>query len=194
MLGKCFSFICIISTVFALLTSNLSSITTALIDGANKSVNLVISLIGITAFWSGVINVLKDAGIIKKISRLLRPILVHIFPTSFKNDIATEEITACISSNVLGISNAATPLAINAIKKMHKASHSSSATADMITLAVLGCCCFNLVPTTIIAIRSSLGAKITYEIIVPVWISSLLCCVIGVTLSCLIGRFKNGKG
>ena len=193
MLGKCFSIICIVSIVFALFTSNLSTVTNALIEGANKSVNLVISLIGIMAFWNGIINVLKDAGIIEKLSHIMKPVLKHIFPKSFKENIATEEITACISANALGISNAATPLAIKAIEKMKISSNSSTATPDMITLAVLGCCCFNLVPTTIIAIRSSFNAEITYELIVPVWICSLSCCAIGVFMSCLIGRLKYGK-
>ena len=193
MLGKCFGVICTISIIFALATSNLSSITKAVIDGASKSVNLTISLVGIMAFWNGIISILKEAGIIKKLSRLLRPMLKRIFPKSFKENVATEEITACISANVLGISNAATPLAIKAIEKMKNGSKSSAATPDMIMLAVLGCCCFNLVPTTIIAIRSSFGAHITYELIAPVWICSLSCCVIGVILCSVLGKIKHGK-
>lgn len=193
MLGKCFGVICTLSIIFSFTSSSLPTITEAIISGAEKSVNLIIYLVGIMAFWNGIISVLKHAGVVKGLSRLLRPILKRIFPKSFKENIATEEITACISANMLGISNAATPLAIKAIEKMKGSSRSSTATPDMITLAVLGCCCFNLVPTTIIAIRSSLGAKITYEIIVPVWICSLACCIIGVSLSCIFGKIKDGN-
>ncbi|MBO5374929.1 MAG: hypothetical protein J6A54_05745, partial [Clostridia bacterium] len=109
-------------------------------------------------------SILKEAGIIERLSRILRPILKRIFPKSFKENVATEEITACISANILGISNAATPLAISAIEKMSKGSNKSSANADMITLAVLGCSSFCLIPTTIIAVRASMGAEITYEL------------------------------
>ena len=190
MLGKCFGVLCTISIVFAIFTSSTADISSAVLNGASKSVSLVISLIGIMAFWNGIMNLLKGAGIIERISRLLRPILKLIFPKSFKENIATEEITACISANMLGIANAATPLAISAIEKMSDGSDSAS--GDMITLAILGCCCFNLIPTTIIAIRSALGASITYELIFPVWICSGICCAIGVFLSLIINKI-NGK-
>lgn len=192
MLGKCFAVICIISIIFAIFTGNISVISESVITGASKSVNLVFSLIGIMALWNGILNVLKEAGFIEKLSRLLRPILKLIFPKSFKENIATEEITACVSANVLGISNAATPLAIKAIEKMNEKEKSSVANADMITLAILGCCSFNLVPTTIIAIRTALGATITYELIVPVWICSGICCIIGIFLARIFGKI-HGK-
>lgn len=190
MLGKCFGFICTISIIFAIFYSNIPSVTEAIIFAANKSVNLVISMIGIMTLWGGIMNILKDAGIIRKLSRLLRPVLKFIFPKSFKKNIATEEITACISANLLGISNAATPLAIKAIEKMD--TNEEKASDDMVTLAILGCCGFNLIPTTIIAIRSSLGASITYELIVPVWICSGICCILGILLSKAFSK-SNGK-
>ena len=188
MLGKCFSIMCIISIIFAIFLGNTNEISVAILNGASKSVSLVISLIGIMALWNGILNVLKDAGIIERLSRLLRPLLKHVFPKSFKYGIATDEITACISANMLGIANAATPLAIRAIEKLDENEHSRVASADMITLAVIGCCSFNLVPTTIIAIRASLGATITYSIIVPVWICSGICCALGIILSLIFGK------
>ena len=191
MLGKCFSVICIVSIIFAIVTGSIPAVSESIITGASKSVNVVVSLIGIMALWNGILAVLKDAGIIKKLSILLRPILKFIFPKSFKNNVATEEITACISANVLGISNAATPLAIKAIEKMQKNEDSNVASADMITLAILGCCSFNLVPTTIIAIRSALGASLTYELIVPVWICSGICSFIGVVLALVLGKINE---
>ena len=188
MLGKCFSIICISSIVFSIISGNISLISNAIIQGASKSVNLVFSLIGIMALWNGIINVLKEAGFIEKLSKFLRPILKFIFPKSFKENVATEEITTCISANILGISNAATPLGIKAIKKMNEKSKSAVATADMITLCILGCCSFNLIPTTVIAIRSALGATITYELIVPVWICSGICSLIGILLCKIFGK------
>ncbi|MBQ3040126.1 MAG: spore maturation protein [Clostridia bacterium] len=191
MLGKCFGVICVFSIIFGVFSGNIDEISLAIINGASKSVSLVISLIGIMALWNGVLNVLKEAGIIEKLSRLLKPILKHIFPWSFKNNVATEEITACISANMLGIANAATPLAIRAINKMNENEKRTKASPDMITLAILGCCSFNLVPTTIIAIRSSLGASITYALIVPVWVCSGVCCALGIILSRILGKLHE---
>lgn len=193
MLGKCFSIMCVISVVFAIFSNNTSEVSSAILGGATKSVSLVISLVGIMALWNGILNVLRDAGVIERLSRLLRPVLKHIFPKSFKNNIATDEITACISANMLGIANAATPLAIRAIEKLNESEHSESASADMITLAILGCCSFNLVPTTIIAIRASLGATITYSIIPSVWICSGICCLMGIFLSLILGKIYGNS-
>ncbi len=191
MIGKCFSFLCIVSFAFACITGNMKGLADGILSGATKSVELVISLVGIMTLWGGIMEVLKSSGIISKLARLLTPILKLIFPRSFKDKKATEEITACISANLLGLSNATTPLALSAIEKMNKGRNSDKATNDMITLAVLGCASFNLVPTTVIALRAIQGASITYEIIVPVWICSGLCSLIGVILCRLIGKFSG---
>ena len=188
MLGKCFGVLSVVSFFFAVICHNTGAVCDAIVSGASKSVTLTISLIGIMTLWSGFMNVLKQAGIIKKLSRLLRPVLRFVFPKSFESGVATEEITACISANLLGIANAATPLAITAIEKMQSGRKTDIASSDMITLAVLGCASFNLVPTTVIAIRQAEGASITYEITFPVWICSGICMALGVVLCRILGR------
>lgn len=191
MLGKCFSIFCISSIIYSLFCGNLKLLCDSILKGASKSVTVVISIIGFMAFWNGIMEVLKVSGVISKLSKLLRPILKHVFPKAFKENIATEEITACISASVLGLSNATTPLALSAIEKMNEGRKSDKATNDMITLSILGCACFNLIPTTIIAMRVSQGASITYEMIVPVWICSFVCMVIGIILSRIVGKISG---
>ena len=188
MLGKCFGVISCISIIYAIINGTMNEVSSAIISSTGKSVNLVIAIIGAMAFWNGVLCVLKEAGIIRRLSRLLRPILRFIFPKSFKDDVATEEITACISANLLGISNAATPLAISAIEKMNQKNKDKGvATADMITLAILGCSCLNILPTTILSLRSAFSAEITYELIPPIWIASGTCMILGILLSKALG-------
>jgi spore maturation protein A len=188
MLGKCFGIISCASIIYAIVTGRMSEISSAIIASIGKSTSLVISLIGAMAFWNGILKVFVDCGIIKKLSKILRPILRHVFPKSFKDDVATEEITACISANLLGISNAATPLAITAIEKMDKSRKNSKfASKDMITLAILGCSCFNFLPTTVLALRSAFSAELTYELIVPIWICSGACMILGILLSKAFG-------
>ena len=188
MLGKSFSFLCIISLFATFLTKNEKALADSIFGGAAKSVTVVISILGLMTLWNGILEVLKDAGVIEKLSKLLRPILKHIFPRAFKENTATEEITACVSANILGLSNATTPLALLAIGKMNEGRKSDKATNDMITLAILGCACFNIIPTTVIAMRVSQGASITYELLVPVWICSFVCMAVGIILCRLIGK------
>lgn len=188
MLGKCFSVLCIISFFFGAFTGNMKNVCDAILSGASKSVEVCFSLIGIMALWGGVMAVLKSCGAISGLSKLLKPILRLVFPRSFKENVATDEITACVSASLLGVANATTPLAICAINEMQKNRRSNVATNDMIMLSMLGCACFNLVPTTVIALRSGAGAEITYKIMLPVWICSGVCCVLGVVLCRILGR------
>lgn len=188
MIGKCFSVLCIVAFLFGVCFGKIDNVSKSILEGADKSVTLCISLIGVMCLWNGILEVLKESGVIKKFAKILRPILKLVFPSSFKNNVATEEITACISAGVLGVSNATTPLAIKAVETMEKGKKEDVATCDMITLCMIGCACFNIIPTTVIAIRQSMGAIYTYEIIVPVWICSFACMVIGILLCRLFGK------
>ena len=193
MIGKIFSVFSIISITTAITTGNTKELCQGILDGASKGVSLTISLMGIMVLWNGVMYTFKESGIIKKLSKLLRPILQRIFPRSFSENIANEEITMCISANLLGVSNAATPIAISAMEELDKVNGSPYASDDMITLAMTGCFCFNIIPTTLLAIRSSHMAKINYELIVPIWICSGTCMIFGVILSKIASVRKRKK-
>ena len=187
MIGKIFSILAIFSFTTAIFTGNIVELCNSIIEGAQRSVSVALSIMGMMILWSGIMSVLKEGGIINKLSKLLRPVLKRIFPKSFKDNVATDEITACVSANLLGISNAATPLGIRAIEEMNKSNSTDKATNDMITLCIIGCACFNLVPTTILALRNAYGAVINQEIIIPVWICSGICMIFGVLLSKMFG-------
>ena len=197
MLGKCFSVICIVSVIFAMCTKNISNLSNAVVDGASRAVELSLSLLGVMCLWSGLMELLRSAGVVRKIAQILRPILRLAFPRAFKTGIGAEEITMNISANMLGIGNAATPFAIAALKSMREGQIKNGnkestegvdldvATDDMITLAVLNASSLDLLPTTIIALRRAAGSADPYSIIVPVWI----CSAAGSVLAVLLCRF-----
>ncbi len=194
MLGKCFFVICAISVVCAAATGNLTELSNAVIDGAAASVELTLSLAGNMCLWCGIMEVLRRAGTIEKLSKLLSPILRHVFPDAWQTNNAKEEITAAISANMLGIGNAATPFAIDAMRKMQdKNPDKNTATDDMITLAVLGTSSVNILPTTLVALRRSAGSSAPFRIILPIWICSSVCAVSGVILSRLLGNKKSQR-
>lgn len=191
MLGKCFGVICIVSVLFAAVTGNLSHLSNAVIDGAARAVEVTMSLLGIMCLWCGVMRVLSDAGLIRKLSKLLSPVIRLAFPESSRTGIAIEEITASVSANILGVGNAATPLAIKAMEKMESVNPTPDvASDDMITLAVLGCSSIDIMPTTLIAIRRASESPEPYKIIVPIWICSVLCAFLSVFLSRTLSLFK----
>lgn len=186
MLGKCFAFLVIVSFIFALYTGNISALSGAILDGAAKAVSISYSLLGIMCLWGGIMSLLSASGIISHLSRILRPVLRLAFPHAAESGIAEEEIVACVSANLFGLGNAATPLAISAMKRMQEENNSDTATDDMVTLSVLGTASFNIFPSTLIALRRAAGSADPYSVIIPIWITSAACCIVAILLCRLI--------
>lgn len=183
MLGVCFFILCAASVICALCTGTMAAVSGAAIDGAARAVQLIISLAGMSALWSGVMAVLREAGMIGGVSRLLSPLLRHVFPDAWQDADAREEITAAVSANILGIGNAATPLALRAMGRMQAMNpYPEKASDDMIMLTVLAVSSPSLLPTTLIALRHAAGSAEPYAIIVPVWIVSCTCAAAAVLL------------
>lgn len=194
MLGKCFAVIVAVSFIFALFTGNIPALSGAILDGAAKAVTLSYSLLGIMCLWGGIMSLLSASGIISQLSRLLRPLLVHVFPHAFRTGVAEDEIVASISANLFGLGNAATPLAISAMKRMQSENGTDTATDDMVMLSVLGTASFNLFPSTLIALRRAAGSADPYSVIVPIWITSALGCVVSVILCRALAPLTRRKG
>ena len=188
MLGICFSILVLPSILYAVWNGSLGAVTSALFDGADKAVEIVLSLLGVTALWSGILSVLKGIGALSFVSRLLSPLLFRIFPDTFPKGEGAEEITACISANLLGMSNAATPFALRAMEKMSGANGNSVvARTDMITFVLLSASGFSLFPTSVVALRRAAGSLAPTSILIPVWIVSFVGAVCSVIISRLLG-------
>ncbi len=196
MLGKCFSAICIISIIFACFTGNIGNMANAILDGASRAVTLSFDLLGMMCLWCAILKVAEKSGAIEFLAKLLRPILKLIFPDAYKNGSITA-ITAAISANILGIGNAATPLAVNAMQKMQETNDTpDTATDDMVTFTVLGTASLDILPTTLLAMRRAAGSAEPYKIIIPIWICSACCAAFAVMLArglCICGRLNRSK-
>lgn len=198
MLGKVFGVMVLVSIIFALICGNTAELGGAVLDGASDAVTLTLSLCGVMCLWCGVMNVLKKAGAIKALARLLSPVLRVFFPDASKDGEGKEEIAACIGANMLGIGNAATPLAVSAMKKL-RASHvkrggdPDEASRDMITLAVGNTAAVNLLPTTILALRRSAGASEPFSVVLPIWITSVCGALFAHVLCRVLGSTDNKK-
>ena len=177
MLGKIFGTLCTLALLFGVLCGRLPEVAAAIPDGASKAVEVTLTLLGMMCLWSGVMQVLTDAGIIKKTSRIFAPFLQHVFPKAYQTGEGYEEICATLSANFLGVGNAATPFALCAMKKMQMHNpNPETAENEQITLAVLSTASLTLVPTNLLALRRAAGSQNPFSIMIPVWITSL-CCV-----------------
>ena len=183
MLGICFCVLCAVSVLCALCTGNFAALSNAVTDGAGQAVGLCLSLAGMSALWGGVMAVLREAGAIRVLARALSPILRHVFPAAWREAELREEITAAVSANILGIGNAATPLALRAMARLQERNPTPErASDDMITLAVLATASPALLPVTLITLLREAGAAQPYAIVVPVWIVSFTCAAAAVIL------------
>lgn len=183
MLGICFFVLCFVSILFTVVTGDPAALSNGALDGASRAMELMFTLSGMMALWGGIMNVLQEAGWIRRLSRLLSPVLRWVFPNAWQDTDTREKITAAVSANILGIGNAATPLALSAMEAMQRRNPiPTRATDDMITLAVLATASFDLLPTTLIALRRGGGSAAPYAILPPVWITSFLCCTAAILL------------
>lgn len=194
MIGKICGFICVISFIFGCVTGNIGQMGEGIIDGAAGAVELTLSLVGMMCLWSGIMRVASSCGFINGFARLMSPLLKRLFPESYKSGNGLGEIAAAITANVFGIGNAATPLAIKAMEKLQENNiDKSRASDDMIMFTVLGTASVDIFPTTLIALRRAADSGDPFEIVVPVWICSILTAtfaVLAVKIYCTCCRRK----
>jgi len=194
MLGKVFGTLCLVACLFGFLTGNGDALGSAVLDGAKGAVDLTFSLAGMMCFWCGVMHVLTEAGIMRRLSHLLRPLLRLLFPQAAKSGEGLEEISANLSANLLGIGNAATPLALAAMEKLQRHNPKrDTASEEQITLAVLNTAGLTLIPANLLALRRAAGSPRPYAVLLPVWITSLCCSVMAILL-CSIPRIVRSFG
>lgn len=172
MLGKVFSVLTCFSFVFALFNGRMPQVCDAAISGAQEAVDLCFSMTGMLCLWNGVIRVLDKAGATGIICRIISPLLKIIYPEAYKNGKGIKEISSNFAANLLGLGNAALPLGFAAMSAL--CDGSDRATDEMVTFSVLNTVPFQLIPTTLIAMRAANGSARPYEIILPVWICSAL--------------------
>ena len=191
MLDKIYGIICLLALLFGIWNGNAAALGGAVIDGAAGAVQVTLSLCGMMCLWCGMMEVLREAGAIRRLSRLLRPLLRLIFPRAAQTGEGLEEISANVSANLLGIGNAATPMALRAMEQLQKHNPKPDrASAEQITLAVLNTASVSLIPANLLALRRAAGSPQPYAIMVPVWIVSVVCAALAVVLTRLFGRGK----
>ena len=100
----------ILSIIYAILSGNLSQLNNSIFESTNTAVNLCITLLGTICLWNGIRNIDSKTSAIKKITKILSPIMKLLFPKIKKNSKVYEEISMNVVANVLGLGNAATPL------------------------------------------------------------------------------------
>ena len=162
----------------------------AMLTASNEALALSIKLMAVYAVWLGIIKIVEETGISNALAKILRPLIRLLFGKDIKPD--TEKyISVWASSNLFGMGNAATPMAISAIESMDD--KSGRATDGMIMLFVLSASGFQLIPTTVISLRAAAGSANPGDIILPVLITAFTAAVIGVLTVKAIQRITRKR-
>ena len=175
------------STFAALVSGNGAGLASAVIRGAQAGITLAISLAGSLCLWSGVGALMEASGVTGALARLLGPLLRRLFPDTKKDPELSRVLSGNICANLLGLGNAATPMGIQAAKRMKRG---SEATDQLCRLIVLNTASIQLIPANVAAVRGSLGCETPFDMLLPVWITSFCSAGLGVGAAWLLGRVR----
>ena len=158
----------LIGVVYAALTGNIDSVTSGALDGAKDAVSLYITMLGVMAFWCGLMEIAEKSGLIDKCKCGVAPLISWLFPNVPRQSRAFSYITTNMISNVLGLGWAATPAGIRAMQELSELNgHNSVASCDMCTFLVINISSIQLIPVNIIAYRSQYGSANPTSILFP---------------------------
>lgn len=182
MLNKLWPGFIIISFIYAVFKFNMNELNNAIFESCKQTVEMILSFIGVMCMWNGIMEIIKETTLINKITKCLSPLMKFLFPDIKRENKAYKEISMNIVANLLGLGNAATPLGLKAIKTLQEENSNKEELSDsMIMFIVLNTISIQLIPTTVIAIRSSLQVLSNpSKIILPVWIATIVAAIAGI--------------
>lgn len=173
----------VVSVLYAILSGNSSVLTDAVFEGLDSAVSLVITMLGILCFWSGIVKIAEKSGLTDKFAKLISPISRLLFPNLNKNSDALKAISMNMSANMLGLGSAATPLGLKAMSELQKCNPiKHKASDEMVMFVLVNTASIQIIPTTIAALRMKYGSVQPFDILPAIWISSVCSLCVGVIL------------
>jgi spore maturation protein A len=172
-----------------LVINNVDLVVNSLLNGGSKAITLSLKLWGIYTLWLGILKIVEETGLDKKLSKLLSPLIKWIFGEV--DDYTKNQIAVNITSNLFGMGNASTPSGMNAIAGLDKGS--KYATSAMIMIVVINSTSMQLVPTTIIGLRATAGSVNSTDIIIPTLIATIITTLVGVILVKIFSKIFKDK-
>ena len=181
-----------VSFLSAIATGRMEEVSKAVLEGAQDAVKLSFSMLGLMGFWMGVMKVAQEVKITKFFSKLLYPLLHLLFPRYQKESKIMQTISMNVTANLLGLGNAATPLGLAAMQAMNEEKREMPS-KEMCLFVLMNTASIQLIPTTLLAMRSEYGSVDPFEIVPAVWITSAVVFMAVI----LVGKFcekLKGRG
>ena len=189
-----FFFLIAISIIIGAFNGTLEAVVQAMLSSCNTAIKIAFSLIGIMAFWLGVMRIAEKSGLVNIISKFIYPFTKVLFKDIRKDSPALGDITMSISANALGLTNAATPIGLKVMKELQEENkQKDTATDSMCMFLAMNTAGFQIIPATVIAILVGVGAKNPSEIILPTLIVTTLSFLSAILIAFLLRKLWNKK-
>ncbi|MBQ3583892.1 MAG: nucleoside recognition protein [Lachnospiraceae bacterium] len=197
MLNYIWAFMILIGIVYAIITGNIEAVSNGFLDSSKEAITLCITMLGIISFWTGIMEVGKQAGIIRQLTKVITPLVNFLFPNIPKDHKSREYITTNMIANILGLGWAATPPGLKAMEHLAELNREQNGEAkahiasdEMCTFLVINISSLQLIPVNIIAYRSQYGSVNPTAIVAPAIIATLINTIVGV----IYCKWKSRKG
>lgn len=177
----------LLSTLFSFFFGTSTETGSALFAGAEKAVSFCLSAGGGICLWSAVMEVMERCGLASALSNALRPLLGRLFPHAAGDGQTMAALSQNVSANLLGLGNAATPLGLEAARRMSRRTP-GVAGDSLCMLVVCNTASIQLIPTTVAAVRMAAGCRTPFDILPAVWVTSLLSVLTGIAAAKLCAR------
>lgn len=175
MLNKIWPFFIIISFIYGIYSGNIFNINNAIFESTNQTVELCLTMFGTLCLWNGIMKIATETSLIEKLTKFLKPLINFIFPGIKNNKKISKEISMNMVANILGLGNASTPLGLKAMDSMQKENKDKTKLSDSMAMFILvNTASLQIIPTTVISIRSSLGSENPTKIIFAVWVATVV--------------------
>lgn len=182
--------IIIFGLVLSIMTGNDNLLLESILNTGKDSYNLIINVGVMMVFFSGIMGIAKDGGLLKFVTKIMGFIIHPLFKKIDKKSDAFKYICGNISANMLGMGSAATPLGIKAMEELNKDNpNKKRASKEMITLLVINTSGLTIIPTSLLAIRFSYNAKINIKLIPYIILISLITTLLAIMVDYLFRRF-----
>jgi len=182
------------SLIYKVLTKDVTSLNKEMFTFIQDGIKLVINMAPSIILWMGIMALASKSGLFRAFGKLMEPLLSKLFPELDKNSKSLSYISSNIVCNMLGMGSAATPFGLKAMEEMQKENKcKDTATTSMITFLVLNTAGVTIIPTTVIALRVSLGSISPTKIILPSLIATFISSVTGLSLDYFIRKKRRNS-
>ena len=193
MMNYVFPVMIILSFVCAAVTGQMNELSASVIEGGTNAVDLILRLVSMLCLWGGVMEIADRAGVTRAISKMLSPVMRLIFPRIRREKDALEAISMNVTANILGLGNAATPLGLEAMRRLQQINPDTSKASDeMVVFVVMNTAAMHIIPTTVATLRGQYGSVSPMSILPASFLTSFCALAVAIFAAKLGNRLLRG--